>query len=80
VAISANSNVTQNEAGKKVKYTSLCMWNIKYMIVPIIIGATGRLTKGLQKFGSHTMKTFNRFTITDSSTCNITHNTESTAV
>jgi len=33
-----------------------------------------------EKFGSCTRKTFNRFTIKDSYTWNITHNTESTAV
>ena len=33
-----------------------------------------------EKFGSHTNKTFNRFTRKDSYTLNITHNTESTAV
>ena len=33
-----------------------------------------------EKFGNGTRKTFNRFTTKDSSTWNITHNTESTAV
>jgi len=33
-----------------------------------------------EKFGSGTRKTFDRFTTKDSYTCNITHNTESTAV
>jgi len=33
-----------------------------------------------EKCGSHTRKTFNIFTTKDSYTCNITHNTESTAV
>jgi hypothetical protein len=33
-----------------------------------------------EKYGSHTWKTFDRFTTIDSYTCNITHNTESTAV
>jgi hypothetical protein len=33
-----------------------------------------------EKFGSCTRKTFDRFTTKDSYTCNITHNTESTAV
>jgi hypothetical protein len=32
------------------------------------------------KFGSHVRKTFNRFITKDSYTCNITHNTESSAV
>jgi hypothetical protein len=33
-----------------------------------------------EKYGSHTMKTFSRFTTKDSYTWNITHNAESTAV
>jgi hypothetical protein len=52
VAIPANINVTQKEAEKKPKYKSLCieiqrMWNTKCMIIPVIIGATGIVTKGL---------------------------------
>ena len=42
VAIPADRNVPQKEAEKKLKYKSLCiqiqrMWNIKYMITPVII-------------------------------------------
>ena len=49
--------------------------------IPVIIGATGRVTKCFrQKFGSCTGKTFNRFTTTDSYTGNITHHKESPAV
>jgi len=33
-----------------------------------------------EKFGSHVKKKFNRFTTKDKYTCNIIHNTESTAV
>ena len=33
-----------------------------------------------EKYRSHNSKTFSRFTTTDSCTCNMTHNTESTAV
>jgi hypothetical protein len=55
VAIPADRNVTQKEAQKKLKYSSLCteiqrMWNMKCMIVPVIIGATGVVTKVLKKF------------------------------
>jgi hypothetical protein len=35
--------------------------------------------KSLKKFGSHAKKKLNRFTTKDKYTCNITHNTESTA-
>jgi hypothetical protein len=49
-----NRNVAQKVAEKKLKYKSLCvevqqMWNMKCMIVPVIIGAIGRVTKGLEK-------------------------------
>jgi hypothetical protein len=42
------------EAGTKLNYKSLCiemkrMYNMKCMIIPVIIGATGRVTKGLNK-------------------------------
>ena len=47
-------NVVQKEAGKKLKYKSLCteiqrMWNLKCTIVPVIIGATGIVTRSLRK-------------------------------
>jgi glutaredoxin 2 len=35
--------------------------------------------KSFKNFGSHAKKKFNRFTTKDKYTCNITHNTESTA-
>ena len=52
VAIPADRNVVQKE--KKLKYKSLCteiqqMWNLKCTIVPVIIGATGIVTRSLKK-------------------------------
>jgi hypothetical protein len=46
VAIPANRNVMQKKAGGKEKKKSLCteiqqMWNMKCMIIPAIIEATG---------------------------------------
>jgi hypothetical protein len=54
VAIPADRNVVQKEAEKKLKYKSLCieiqrMWNLKCTIIPIIIGATGIVTRSLRK-------------------------------
>ena len=54
VAIPADSNVVQKEAEKKLKYKSLCvevqrMWNLKCTFVPVIIGATGIVTRSLKK-------------------------------
>jgi len=43
----------QKEAEKKLKYKNLCieirMWNLKCTIVPVIIGATGIVTRSLKK-------------------------------
>jgi len=54
VAITADRNVVQREAVKKLKYKSLCteilrVWNLKCTIVPVIIGATGIVTRNLRK-------------------------------
>jgi len=54
VAIPADRNIVQKEAEKKLKYMSLCieiqrMWNLKCTIVPVIIGATGIVTRSLRK-------------------------------
>jgi len=54
VAIPADRNVVQKEAEKKLKYKRLCieiqlMWNLKCRIVPVIIGATGIVTRSLRK-------------------------------
>ena len=54
VAIPADRTVVQKEAEKKLKYHSLCseiqrMWNLKCTIVPVIIGATGIVTRSLMK-------------------------------
>jgi len=54
VTIPAERNIVQKEAKKKLKYQSLCleiqlMWNRKFMITPVITGATGIATKYLKK-------------------------------
>ena len=54
MAIPVDRNVVQKEAEKKLKYTSLCieiqrMCNLKCTIVPVIIGATGIVTRSLKK-------------------------------
>jgi len=47
----------------------------------VITGDTGVVKKIFKNiFGSHTWKTFNRFTTKERYTWNITHNTESAAV
>jgi hypothetical protein len=54
VAIPADRNVVQKEVEKKLKYKSLCieiqrLWNLKCTIIPVIIGATGIVTRNLKK-------------------------------
>jgi hypothetical protein len=53
-AIPSDRNVIQKESEKKLKYKNLSieiqrMWDMKCFVVPVIIGATGILTKGLKK-------------------------------
>ena len=50
----ADRNVLQKEAEKKLKFKSLCieiqrMWYLKCTILPVIFGATGRVTRSLRK-------------------------------
>ena len=53
VAIPADKSAVQKEAEKKLKYKNLGieqrMWNVKCTIVPVIIGATGIVTRSLKK-------------------------------
>ena len=54
VAVPADRNFVQKEGEKKVKYKSLYieikrMWNLKFIIIPVIIGATGIVTRSLRK-------------------------------
>ena len=54
VAIPTDRNVVQKEAEKMLQYKSLCieiqrMWNLKCAILPVIIGATGIVTRSLKK-------------------------------
>ena len=54
VAIPADRNVVQKAAEKTLKYKSLCieiqrMWNLKCTIIPVIIGATGIVTRSRRK-------------------------------
>ena len=54
VAIPADRNAVQKEEENKLKYKSLGiksqrMWNLKFTIIPLIIGATGLVTRSLGK-------------------------------
>jgi hypothetical protein len=55
VAIPTDNNVIQKEAEKKLKYKNLSieiqrMWNMKCFVIALIIGATGIVSKSLQKY------------------------------
>jgi len=66
VAIPGDRNVIKNEAEKILKYKDLtieiqCMWNVKTRAIPVIIGATGTISKSFRKYvsnipGNHDVK------------------------
>ena len=57
VAISGDRNVIKKEAEKILKYKDLTieiqrMWNVKTKVIPVIIGATGTISKSFRKYMS----------------------------
>jgi hypothetical protein len=56
VAMPSDKNIINKEADKELKYKELSieikrMWNIKcFFFIPVIIGATRILSKGLKKY------------------------------
>ena len=66
VAISGDRNVIKKEAEEILKYKDLTieiqrMWNVKTKVIPIIIGATGTISKSFRKYmsnipGNHEVK------------------------
>jgi hypothetical protein len=55
VAILGDRNVIQKEAEKILKYKDLTiekqwMWNVKTRVIPVIIGATGTISKSFRKY------------------------------
>jgi hypothetical protein len=58
VAISGDRNVIKKEAEKILKYKDLTieiqrMWNVKRKVIPVIIGATGTVSKVSRKYVSN---------------------------
>jgi hypothetical protein len=58
VAISGDRNVIKREAEKILKYKDLTieiqsMWNVKTEVIPVIIGATGTVSKSFSKYVSN---------------------------
>jgi hypothetical protein len=57
VAIPGDRNVILKEAEKILKYKDLtieikCMWDVKTRVIPVIIGATGTISKSFRKYMS----------------------------
>jgi len=55
VAISGDRNVIKKEAENILKYKDLTveiqrMWNVKTKVIPVIIGATGTISKSFRKY------------------------------
>ena len=75
VAISGNRNVIKKEAEKILKYKDLTieiqrMWNVKTKVIPVIIGATGTISKSFRKYvsnipGKHEVKELQKTAILD---------------
>jgi hypothetical protein len=65
-AISGDRNAIKKEAEKILKYKDLTieiqrMWNVKTKAIPVIIGATGTISKSFRKYvrnilGKHEVK------------------------
>jgi hypothetical protein len=58
VAIAGDRNVIKKEAEKILKYKYLAietqrMWNVKTRVIPVIIGATGTISKSFRKYLSN---------------------------
>ena len=58
VAISGDKNVIKKEAEKILKYKELTietqrMWKVKTRLLPVIIGATGTISKSFKKIHKH---------------------------
>jgi len=66
VAIPGDRNVIKKVTEKILKYKDLkkeiqLMWNVKTRVIPVIIGATGTISKSLRKYvsdipGNHDVK------------------------
>jgi hypothetical protein len=58
IAISGDRNVIKKEADQILKYKNLtieiqCMWDVKTKMIPVIIGATGTISKSFRKYVSN---------------------------
>ena len=73
--ISGDKNVIKKEAEKILKYKDLTveiqrMWNVKTKVIPVVIGATGTISKSFSKYvsnipGKHEIKKLQKTAILD---------------
>jgi len=61
VAISGDRNVIKNETENILKYKDLTteiqrMWNVKTKVIPVIIVATGTISKSFRKYVSNILR------------------------
>jgi len=87
VAISGDRNVFKKEVEKILKYKDFTIeiqriWNLKTKVIPVIIGATGIISKSFRKYvsnipGNHEVKELQK---TDSHIGHCPHTSESANV
>jgi hypothetical protein len=58
VAISGDRNVIKKEAEEILKYKDVTieiqrMWNVKTKVIPVIVGATGTISKSFRRYVSN---------------------------
>ena len=73
VAVLGDRNVIEKAAEKILKYKDLTteiqrMWNVKTKVIPVIIGATGTISKSFRKYvsnipGNHEVKELQKTTV-----------------
>jgi hypothetical protein len=75
VAITGDRNVIKKEAEKILKYKDFTiqmqhMWDVKTKVIPVIIGATGTISKSFRKYvsnipGNHEVQELQKTAILD---------------
>ena len=58
IVIAGDRNVIKKEVEEILKYKDLkieihCMWNVKTKVIPVVIGATGTISKSFRKYVSN---------------------------
>jgi hypothetical protein len=70
IAIPGDRNVIKKETEKILKYKDLIieiqrMWNVKAKVIPVILGATGTISKSFRKYvsnipGNHDVRNYRK--------------------